>query len=93
MDVVVDRCTLEDLWALREEGKFAGVALAIDESPPSQPRVLGFRFPMTVMYWGTFLLVEDGRVSQPSYFEEILLGRHDIMHCPGKKGVGVLQCL
>ena len=59
VDVDVDRCTSYDLWTLREEGRFAGVALAIHESPPSQPRFRGLRFQITVMYWRTFPLVED----------------------------------
>ena len=66
LDVAVDRCTSEDLWALREEGKFARVALATDESPPSQPRFRGLMFQITVVYWEAFLPVEDwGRSTNP----------------------------
>ena len=45
LDAAVDRCASEDLWALREEGKFAGVALATDGSPPSQPRFSRIKVP------------------------------------------------
>ena len=54
LDGAVDRCTSENLLRLREEGRFAGVAVATDESPPSQPRFRGLRFQITVFYWGTF---------------------------------------
>ena len=80
----------KSFWGLREEGKFAGVALATDESPLSQPRFRGLRFQRTVMYWGTFLLVEDwGQISPPSHLEEILLGRHHAL--PRQEGSGCLQ--
>ena len=90
--VVVDRCTSEDLWALREEGKFAGVALATDGSPPSQPRFRGLRFQNTVMYWGAFLLVEDwGRSTNPPSLKRSCLG--GIMNCPSKKGMDVCKAI
>ena len=50
LDAAVDRCTAEDRWTLKKEGRFAGVALATDESPPSQPRFRGLRFQITLMY-------------------------------------------
>jgi hypothetical protein len=48
LDGAVDRCTSERLLSLREEGRCAGVALVSDESPPSQPRLRGLRFQITV---------------------------------------------
>ena len=79
-------------WALREAGKFAIVALATDESPPSQPRFLGLRFQITVMYWGTFLPVEDwGRSTNPPILKRYCLG--NIMRCPGKKLVDVCNAI
>ena len=54
LDAAVDRHLAEHLWALREAGTLAGVALASDESPPSQPRFRGLRFQITVMYLGSF---------------------------------------
>ena len=92
LDVAVDRCTSEDLWALREEGKFARVALATDESPPSQPRFRVLRFQITVMYWGTFLpLVDWGRSTHPPILKRSCLG--DILHCPGNNGVYVCRAI
>ena len=35
LDGGVDRCLSDSLWILREQGRFAGVAMATDESPPS----------------------------------------------------------
>ncbi len=92
LDAAVYRCTSEDLWALREEGKFARVALATNESPPSQPRFRGLRFPITVMYWGAFLPMEDwGKSTNPPTLQRSCLG--DIMHCPGKNGLDVCKAI
>ena len=44
LDAAVDRCTSATLQNLRECGSSADVALATDESPPSQPRFRGLRF-------------------------------------------------
>ena len=44
LDAAVDRCTSEHMLDLRDQGTLAGVALATDESPPSQPRFRGLRF-------------------------------------------------
>ena len=44
----------EGLLQQRESGRFAGVALATGESPPSQPRFRGLRFQITVFYVGTY---------------------------------------
>ena len=51
LDAAVDRCTSEHMLDLRDQGTLAGVALATDESPPSQPRFRGLRFQITVLYW------------------------------------------
>eukprot|EP00959_Pyramimonas_sp_CCMP1952_P351166 7356593-Pyramimonas_sp.AAC.1 len=47
LDGAVDRLSSDRLFQQREEGVFAGVALATDESPPSQPRFRGLRFQIT----------------------------------------------
>ena len=92
LDGAVDRHLTEQLWDLREAGTFAGVAIATDESPPSQPRFRGLRFQITVLYLGTFLPVEDWEsASTPPIQKRTCLG--DIMHCPGKKGADVSRCL
>ena len=59
LDGGVDRCLSDSLWNLREHGRFAGAAVATDESPPSQPRFRGLRFQITVMYWGAFEPVDQ----------------------------------
>ena len=92
LDGAMDRVASENLWAKREAGDFAGVALATDESPPSQPRFRGLRFQITVLYLGTYLPVEHWeRCASPPISSTSLLG--DIMHCPGKKGVDVSRVI
>ena len=85
LDGAVDRCTSDMLMSLREEGRFAGVALATDESPPNQPRFRGLRFQITIMYWGAYkdLATWDSCEDPPIIVSTCLA---DIMHCPGKKG-------
>ena len=88
----MDRCISESLLKLREEGKFAGVALVTDESPPSQPRFRGLRFQITVFYFGTWLDLHLWETSEdPPILKTILLA--DIMHCPGKKGIDVSRII
>ena len=86
LDGAVDRCMAENLAQCRHCGKFAGVAVATDESPPSQPQFRGFRFQITVFYIGLYV---DSRhwnsCEDPPIISKNLLA--DIMHCPGKKGV------
>ena len=92
LDGAIDRCTLDLLFAHREQGSLAGVALATDESPPSQPRFRGLRFQITVLYWGTFAPVREWETSEdPPILKCSSLG--DIMHCPGKKGVEVSRVI
>ena len=92
LDGAIDRCTSDLLFEHREQGRFAGVALATDESPPSQPRFRGLRFQITVLYWGTFAPVEEWeRSADPPILKCSCLG--DIMHCPGKKGVDVSRVI
>ena len=92
LDGAVDRCMADKLMSLREAGRFAGVALATDESPPSQPRFRGLRFQVTVFYMGTF---EDlhrwNACADPPILKSTCLA--DIMHCPGKKGVDVSRII
>ncbi len=92
LDGAVDRCASDQLFASRERGTFAGVALATDESPPGQPRFRGLRFQTTVLYWGWFLDRIRWETSEdPPFARRTSLA--DIMHCPGKKGVDVSRIL
>ena len=54
LDGALDRWVGEMIFQKRGEGYFAGVGLATDESPPSQPRFRGLRFQIIVMYIGAF---------------------------------------
>ena len=92
LDGAVDRCTSERLLSLREEGRFAGVALVSDESPPSQPRLRGLRFQITVFYWGTFKDLSQWETSEDPPIQ-VITSVADIMHCPGKKGVDVSRII
>ena len=90
LDGGVDRCLSDSLWNLREHGRFAGVAMATDESPPSQPRFRGLRFQITVMYWGAFEPVDQWeRCDEPPILRTSCLA--DICHCPGKNKGGRCQ--
>ena len=92
LDGAVDRCATEDLMQMRESGRFAGVALATDESPPSQPRFRGLRFHITVFYVGTYEdLSKWNSCEDPPLIKSTCLA--DIMHCPGKKGTYVSRIL
>ena len=92
LDGAVDRYTSEHLLTLREEGRFAGVALVTDESPPNKPRFRGLRFQITVFFCGAFQPVSQWESSQdPPMSCTTCLA--DIMHCPGKKGVDVSRVL
>ena len=92
LDGGVDRCLSDTLWNLREHGRFAGVAMATDESPPKQPRFRGLRFQITVMYWGAFEPVDQWeRCAAPPIMRTSCLA--DICHCPGKRGVDVSRIL
>ena len=82
----------DKFMSLREAGRFAGVALATDESPPSQPRFRGLRFQITVFYMGTFEEVHRwSACTDPPILKSTCLA--DIMHCPGKKGVDVSRII
>lgn len=88
LDGALDRFTSDDLFKKRENGTFAGVAVATDESPPNQPRFRGLRFQITVMYLGTFapVILWEGMMEPPISCVSVL---GDIMHCPGKRGADV----
>jgi hypothetical protein len=92
LDGAIDRCTSDKILEAREQNTFAGVGLATDESPPSQPRFLGLRFQITVMYMGRFSpqCTWEGR-SEPPISRTSMLA--DIMHCSGKKGSDVSTVL
>ena len=84
LDGAVDRLAAENLFRAREAGSFAGVAVATDESPPSQPRFRGLRFQVTVFYFGTYkALHEWSSCDAPPLLKGTCLA--DIVHCPGKK--------
>ena len=92
LDGALDRLSSDVLFQKREEGVLAGVALATDESPPSQPRFRGLRFQITVMYVGTFPPLEswESSATPPILCTSVLGG---LMHCPGKKGTDVSRIL
>ena len=92
LDGAMDRATSETIFGQRENGTFAGVAFATDESPPKQPRFRGLRFQITVMYRGTFVPLANWEscASPPISSTSVLA---DIMHCPGKKGDDVSRIL
>ena len=48
LDGAMDRLTADRIMELREAKRFSGVAIATDESPPSQPRFRGLRFQISV---------------------------------------------
>ena len=82
----------EPVDSQREECRFAGVALAIDESPRCQPRFRVLRFQITALYWGKYILVEFwGRSAGPPILKSSCIG--DIMQCPGKQGVDVCNVI
>ena len=88
----MDKWVAENLFKAREAGSFAGVAVATDESPPSQPRFRGLRFQVTVFYMGTYkALHEWSSCDDPPLLKSTCLA--DIMHCPGKKGVDVSRII
>jgi hypothetical protein len=92
LDGAKDRCISENWLHLRESGRFAGVALATDESPPSQPRFRGLRFQITVFYVGTYENLSTwNSCEDPPLIKSTCLA--DIMHCPGKKGVDVSRII
>ncbi len=92
LDGAIDLYTADEVLVAREQGNFAGAALATDESPPSQPRFLGLRFQITVMYLGKYDPPDmwEGRTAPPISRTSMLA---DIMHCPGKKGTDVSRVL
>ena len=92
MDAAMDRVAADRIMQLREEQRFTGVAIATDESPPSQPRFRGLRFQITVFYWGAYKPIEEWSTSQvpPLNLNTALA---DFCHCPGKKGIDVSRVL
>ena len=92
LDGAVDRVTSDTVFRLREQERFAGVALATDESPPSQPRFRGLRFQITVLYYGSFRPLEEWEASEDPPLD-LHTALADIMHSPGKKGVDVSRII
>ena len=92
LDGALDRHRSDLIMQQRESGIFAGVSLATDESPPSQPRFRGLRFQITVLYLGTFAPLSAWNDSlHPPITRTSMLA--DIVHCPGKKGLDVSRAL
>ena len=92
LDGAVDRYSSDRLFQMREAGAFAGVAVATDETPPSQARFRGLRFQISVMYIGNILHVSSWEMSaSPPISSTCMLA--DIMHCPTKKGADVSRIL
>ena len=92
LDGAVDRCTSDYLLSLRDEGKFAGCAIVTDECPPSQPRLKGLKFQITVLYFGSWKNLSEWESSrEPPIIRSTCLA--DIMHCPGKKGIDVSRII
>ena len=92
LDGAVDRHVSDVMFRHREDGSWAGVAVATDESPPKQPRFRGLRFQITVMYLGILPPVVEWESSASPPLQCISM-LADIMHCPGKKGTDVSQVL
>ena len=92
LDGAVDRHVSDVMFRHREDGSWAGVAVATDESPPKQPRFRGLRFQITVMYLGSMPPVVEWESSASPPLQCISM-LADIMHCPGKKGTDVSQVL
>ena len=92
LDGAMDRWTSDLVFRKREEGSFAGVALATDESPPSQPRFRGLRFQITVMCLGAFAPLSRWASSlAPPISGTSTLA--DMVHCLGKKGIDVSRVI
>ena len=69
-----------------------GVAVATDESPPSQRRFGGYRFQVTMVYYPSWHPVETWeRAKAPPL--DVHSKFLDVCHCPGKDGATVMQVL
>ena len=93
LDSALDSQLKQDLRELRDRDPVAfGVALATDESPPSQRRFGGYRFQVTMAYLPRWRPSEswDACSAPPLDVEPRLL---DICHCPGKDGPSVMRVL
>ena len=93
LDMALDSLLKDELQEMRDADPGAfGVALATDESPPSQRRFCGFRFQVTVVYIPAWLPEEqwDRSKTPPMVVRSRLL---DICHCPSKDGAGVMKVL
>ena len=93
LDMAMDSLLKEELQEMRDADPGAfGVALATDESPPSQRRFCGYRFQVTVVYVPAWLPEEKwGRPQTPPLAVRSRL--LDIRHCPSKDGAGVMKVL
>ena len=91
LDSALDSLAKEKLQAARDRDPGAfGVALATDESPPSQRRFGGYRFQVTMLYIPKWWPMETWETSAtpPLDVSSTLL---DICHCPGKDGASVMK--
>ena len=92
IDCALDSFISDDLYEQRLAGRFGGVCIATDESPPSEPRFRGLRFQITMLYIPVFEPREQWEnFNEPPMRTRCLLA--DILHSPGKKGVDLLKVL
>ena len=93
LDSALDSLLKEELQKKRDADPGAfGVALATDESPPSQRRFSGYRFQVTMAYVPAWLPEDEWDRSEtpPLVVQPRLL---DICHCPGKDGASLMKVL
>ena len=91
LDPALDACTAAEWQAIRDKDPEGfGVALASDESPPSQRRFGGYRFQVTLVYLPRWRPEDtwDSCKAPPLDAEPIMA---DICHCLGKDGRSVIK--
>ena len=93
VDAALDAHLADELLALRKaDPEYFAVAVATDESPPSQRRFDGYRFQVTVLYWPRFRPAERWDLSEEAPLD-VSSRMADILHCPGKDGPGVMAVI
>ncbi len=92
LDMGLDTHIAEDIFQRRLSGNFLGASIATDESPPGNPRFLGLRFQITVLYLG---FVKDKALWETSEDPPIATRSFlaDICQCPGKTGEDLIKVL
>jgi len=88
LDDALDCHVRDRILAAKEAGRFIGVGIATDESPPSQPRFRGLRFQVTLLYipWVLDEALWENCDDPPVSVEALLL---DLCQCPSKDGMTV----